>query len=213
MSWKACCAGRCRSSHRYLWIVDDLPAGANHDTLLEWSAPSSNAVTLVTHPQQAPESLGRRPSLGCPVARKKHSNLLPSAALPKTDAERSAAQEILTLLGNHALAVDVTGAAIKSRRFFTIQEATCGAPPMKTPLEFAAELADDLYPCGHAPQHRRNPPSQHHAASTRTVCVCSICPHYWRPAPIPRISNSHQCSARLCRKVELTGRIVVSSGG
>ena len=32
----------------YLWIVDDLPADANHDMLLEWSAPSSNGATLVT---------------------------------------------------------------------------------------------------------------------------------------------------------------------
>jgi tetratricopeptide (TPR) repeat protein len=132
---------------RYLWIVDDLPADADHDKLLTWSAPSVNGVTLVTTRNKRLKGSGFVHPLDV-LSPDEAFELLTSRRAPRTDTERSAAQEIPALLGNHALAVDVTGAAIEAEGYQFLYDLL--RSPQEDALEFAAELADEL-PGGHAP--------------------------------------------------------------
>ncbi len=97
---------------RYLWIVDDLPPDAARKMLVDWSRASVNGVTLVTTRSTRMEGSGFVHRLDV-LSDEEAFELLTSRRIPKTEAEHAAAQEILKLLGNHALAVDVARAAVE----------------------------------------------------------------------------------------------------
>lgn len=129
----------------YLWLVDDLPAGAKADLLHRWRAPSAQGKTLIT------SRTGGLSGNGKPIALEQLDDeaafdLLTSRRQPKTDAERAAAWEILRLLGNHALAVDVTGAAVQEMGFGPMRDLLQN--PGQDALDLVVDMADEL-PNGH----------------------------------------------------------------
>ncbi|WP_298328731.1 tetratricopeptide repeat protein, partial [Asticcacaulis sp.] len=131
----------------YLWVVDDLPAGAKAELLHRWRAPSAQGKTLVT------SRSGGLSGNGKPIALEQLDDeaafdLLTSRRQPKTDAERAAARDILRLLGNHALAVDVTGAAVQEMGFGPMLALLQN--PGQDALDLVVDLADEL-PNGHEP--------------------------------------------------------------
>jgi hypothetical protein len=77
---------------RYLWIVDDLPSDANHDTLLEWSAPSSNGATLFTTRNKRLTGSGVVYPLDV-LTQDDAFELLTSRRPPKNEIERLTAQD------------------------------------------------------------------------------------------------------------------------
>jgi tetratricopeptide (TPR) repeat protein len=132
----------------YLWVVDDLPATAGHDELLAWKAPTGNGHTLVTTRSSRLDSMGYCHSLDR-LDMEEALTLLTGRRPVRTEAERTAAGEILELLDNHALAVDVASAAVASEGYGDFLELLRN--PSEDALDFAAELAEEL-PGGHNPQ-------------------------------------------------------------
>ncbi|UEM21100.1 toll/interleukin-1 receptor domain-containing protein [Skermanella mucosa] len=132
----------------YLWIVDDLPPDAGPADLNAWRAPTDNGATLVTTRGTGLGGAGFVYRLGLLSDTEAH-DLLTKRRLPVTNAEKAAAREILALLGNHALAVDVAGAAVEMLGYENFRDRL--RDPTKDATELAAELAYDL-PTGHARQ-------------------------------------------------------------
>ncbi|UEM23985.1 toll/interleukin-1 receptor domain-containing protein [Skermanella mucosa] len=132
----------------YLWVVDDLPPGAGPADLNAWSAPTANGATLVTTRGTGLGGTGFVHRLGLLSDTEAHE-LLTGRRPPRTDAERATAREMLDLLGNHALAVDVAGAAVEMLGYAAFRDRL--RDPAEDATELAAELADDL-PTGHARQ-------------------------------------------------------------
>jgi tetratricopeptide (TPR) repeat protein len=133
---------------RYLWIVDDLPTDAGRDMLLQWSAPSADGVTLVTTRSIRMDGSGFVHRLDV-LSYNEAFELLTNRRIPKSEAEHAAAQEILTQLGNHALAVDVARAAVEQLGYVDFLNRLRN--PTKDATDFAAELVGEL-PTGHEPQ-------------------------------------------------------------
>ncbi|UEM02864.1 TIR domain-containing protein [Skermanella rosea] len=136
----------------YLWIVDDLPPDAGTADLNAWSAPTANGATLVTSRGTGPGGAGFVHRLGLLSDTEAHE-LLTTRRLPVTDVEKAAAREILALLGNHALAVDVAGAAVAMLGYQAFRDRL--RDPAKDATELAAKLAAKLagdLPTGHAQQ-------------------------------------------------------------
>ncbi|UEM04932.1 toll/interleukin-1 receptor domain-containing protein [Skermanella rosea] len=131
----------------YLWIVDDLPPNAGSADLNAWSAPTANGATLVTTRGTGLGDAGFVHRLGL-LSDTEAYELLTGRRPPRTDAKR-AAREILDLLGNHALAVDVAGAAVEMLGYAGFRDRLRN--PAEDATELAAELADDL-PTDHARQ-------------------------------------------------------------
>ncbi|UEM24876.1 tetratricopeptide repeat protein (plasmid) [Skermanella mucosa] len=132
----------------YLWIVDDLPPDAGMADLNAWRAPTDNGATLVTTRGTGLDGAGFVHRLGLLSGTEAHE-LLTSRRSARSDDERAAAREILALLGNHALAVDVAGAAVAMLGYAAFRDRL--RDPAKDATELAAELAGDL-PTGHARQ-------------------------------------------------------------
>ncbi|UEM21620.1 toll/interleukin-1 receptor domain-containing protein [Skermanella mucosa] len=132
----------------YLWIVDDLPPDAGTADLNAWSAPTANGATLVTTRGTGAGGAGFVHRLGLLSDTEAHE-LLTKRRLPVTDAEKAAAREILALLGNHALAVDVAGAAVEMLGYADFRDLL--RDPTEDATELAAEMADSL-PTGHVRQ-------------------------------------------------------------
>lgn len=129
----------------YLWLVDDLPGGAGADVLRHWLAPTGNGRTLITSRSGGWSGNGQ----AIPLEQLDDDaafELLTSRRPPRAAAEMAAAREILRLLGNHALAVDVTGAALKGVSY--VQMLGELKNPTQDALDLAAKMAKDL-PNGH----------------------------------------------------------------
>ena len=126
-----------------LWIVDDLPSGLSADELREWQGPAP-AGTLITTRSAEYEGLPNVP-IG-QLAHHEALELLTMRARPQDAAEQAAAESIVDLLGHHALAIDVAGAAL---RYQSLGEFASGLTDVsEDELQFAAELREEL-PTGH----------------------------------------------------------------
>jgi len=133
----------------FLWVVDDLPAGMDRDTLERWLAPHQLGKTLITTRTREHGSLGTLIPLNV-LEPDEAYELLTSQRRPKGAKEEDAARKLRKDLGCHALAVDVAGAALQasiSPTPFTdfINDL---ADPTEDELEFASELTGTL-PTGH----------------------------------------------------------------
>lgn len=132
----------------FLWIVDDLPAGLDLDTLETWLAPGRCGRTLITTRSRDYASVGEQLELGM-ITPEDGIELLRLHRDPVGSAERAAAQGLVEDLGCHALAIDVAGAAVRTqgvRPYAHYREAI--ADPTEDELELAANLSG-LLPTGH----------------------------------------------------------------
>ena len=122
-----------------LWIVDDLPSGLSADELRKWQGPAP-AGTLITTRSAEYEGLPNVP-IG-QLAHHEALELLTMRARPQDAAEQAAAESIVDLLGHHALAIDVAGAAL---RYQSLGEFASGLTDVsEDELQFAAELREEL---------------------------------------------------------------------
>jgi Tetratricopeptide repeat/TIR domain len=132
----------------FLWIVDDLGSGLG-DAIRAWLAPSPLGKTLVTTRSREYGAIGTSLPLGV-LSPQEAFELLCARRKPVGLDETSAAHGIAADLGYHALAVDVTGAALDKQAglvsFKQFRENL--ANPARDELDLAAELADML-PSGH----------------------------------------------------------------
>jgi len=133
---------------RYLWVVDDLPQGASAGVLVDWSAPTGNGVTLVTTRSMHLEGSGLVHRLDV-LSYDEAFELLTNRYPLKSEAEQAAVQEILSLLGNHALAIDVARAAVENLGYADFLNLL--RHPGEDATEFAGKLVGEL-PIGHEPQ-------------------------------------------------------------
>jgi hypothetical protein len=133
----------------FLWVVDDLPAGMDKDTLERWLAPQTLGKTLLTTRTQEHGSLGTLIRLDV-LEPDEAYELLTSQRRPKDAEEADAARKLLKDLGYHALAVDVAGAALQGSLSSTPFTDFINklVNPTKDALEFASELTGTL-PTGH----------------------------------------------------------------
>ena len=133
----------------FLWVVDDLPAGMDEDTLQRWIAPHPLGKTLITTRTHEYGSLGNLIRLDVLEPDEAHE-LLTSWRVPNGLEEENAAHKLLKDLGYHALAVDVAGAAIRASISPTpfIDFVNALANPTDDELEFAKDLVGVL-PMGH----------------------------------------------------------------
>ena len=133
----------------FLWVVDDLPAGMDEDTLQRWLAPHPLGKTLITTRTPEYGSLGNLIRLDVLEPDEAHE-LLTSWRVPNGSEEENAAHKLLKDLGYHALAVDVAGAAIRASISPTpfIDFVNALANPTEDELEFAKDLIGVL-PMGH----------------------------------------------------------------
>jgi tetratricopeptide (TPR) repeat protein len=133
----------------FLWVVDDLPAGMDMDTLERWLVPHPLGKTLITTRTREHDSLGTLIRLDV-LEPDEAYELLTSQRRPKGAEEEDAARNLLKDLGHHALAVDVAGAALQASISPTpFTDFTNDlADPTEDELEFASELAGTL-PTGH----------------------------------------------------------------
>lgn len=132
----------------FLWVVDDLGAGWG-EAVRAWLAPSPLGKTLVTTRSREYGAIGTSLPLGV-LTPQEAFELLCARRQPVGPEEESAAHGIAEDLGCHALAVDVTGAALSAQAglvSFVQFRANLG-DPKSDELELAAELADML-PSGH----------------------------------------------------------------
>ena len=133
-----------RQAQPFLWVVDDLPPDPGPEGLGGWQAPHPLGRTLVTTrtrrfshvtaielPQLEPDDARR-------LLTRHHSSLSP--------AETVTADAICTLLGCHALAVDVTAALVKRRGLTQVLDNL--QQPGRDALALAAQL-DEALPNGH----------------------------------------------------------------
>ena len=138
-----------RRGEPFLWVVDDLPAGMDMDTLERWLAPQTLGKTLITTRTREHGSLGTLIRLDV-LEPDEAYELLTSQRRPKGAEEEDAAHNLLKALGYHALAVDVAGAALHASISPTpFTDFTNDlADPTEDALEFASELTGTL-PTGH----------------------------------------------------------------
>lgn len=133
----------------FLWIVDDIPSGMDVENLERWLAPHPQGKTLITTRTKEYNSLGHLILLDI-LTPDEAWELLTSWRKPAGEEEEDAARQLIEDLGRHALALDVTGAALhaseglQSFAKFRIDLAS----PTKDELELAAELKGVL-PNGH----------------------------------------------------------------
>ena len=138
-----------RRGEAFLWVVDDLPAGMDRETLERWLAPHPLGKTLITTRTREHGSLGTLIRLDV-LEPDEAYELLTSQRRPKGAEEEDAARNLLKDLGYHALAVDVAGAALHASISSTpfIDFTNDLADPTEDELEFASELTGTL-PTGH----------------------------------------------------------------
>ena len=146
-----------RADQPCLWVVDDLPKGLNAQQIRTLVAPHPLACTLFTTRSQAYGALAVAVDLDV-LAPQDAYQLLTTRRPATTEDEHRAAEGIVEVLGRHALAVDVAGAAL------AIQQGLVSytdflinlAEPDQDELELIVELADAL-------------PNGHEASITRTL--------------------------------------------
>ena len=133
----------------FLWVVDDMPSGMDVETLDRWLAPHPLGKTLITTRTKEYNSLGHLIPLDV-LAPDEAWELLTSWRKPAGKEEEVAARQLIEDLGFHALALDVTGAALHAseglQSFAEFRKDL--ASPTQDELELAAELKGVL-PNGH----------------------------------------------------------------
>lgn len=144
-----------RRARPFLWVVDDLPAKLDAVEFRKWLAPSPIGKTIITTKSREYEALSRTIDVGGLEPDDAYA-LLTSRRAPIGQAEIESARGIVTLLGHHPLALDVSGAALATgsglQSFWDYQEGL--SSPGTDELEFASELAGAL-PTGHEPSIAR----------------------------------------------------------
>jgi TIR domain/Tetratricopeptide repeat/NB-ARC domain len=138
-----------RKGQRGLWVVDDVPGGLANDVLRSWFAPHPVLKTLFTTRSREYGASATEIALGVLPEEDAYA-LLTSGVRPNGAAEESAARAAVEVLGAHALALDVAGAALVSYEGPTpfqdfVRELNLAD---QDALELAADLADAL-PNGH----------------------------------------------------------------
>lgn len=132
-----------------LWVVDGVPASLDLLELRQWFEPHPLAKTLLTTRSQDYGALGGFVDLGG-LDIEEGYELLTKQRKPVGRDEEEAARGLVEDLGGHALALDVTGAALHASiglQSFAEYRAAL-ADPTEDQLELAAELTDAL-PNGH----------------------------------------------------------------
>lgn len=134
-----------RAQLTYLWLVDDLPGDLDEPARRQWFAPNGFGKTLITTRSRRYGATGGVIELGV-LEPEPSYQLLTAQRPPRGDDEASAAREIVSELGQHALALDVAGGAVAqvSYREFLAQIRTSDADVLAS----AAELGPEL-PNGH----------------------------------------------------------------
>ena len=132
-----------------LWVVDDVPGGLNATALRRWFAPHTSARTLITTRSREYGSLAKSLDLSVLHADESYE-LITCRRSPIGQGEKEEARLLAADLGHHALALDVTSAALVSygnaQPYRTFRDELASID--KDILELAAELADVL-PNGH----------------------------------------------------------------
>ncbi|MBF0394880.1 MAG: tetratricopeptide repeat protein, partial [Alphaproteobacteria bacterium] len=123
----------------YLWVVDDLPPGAEVAVLRQWIAPTPNGRSLITTRGATLDGTGTIVPLGV-LEPDEALQLLAKHKRPDGPREKAFAAEIVTLLGAHALAVDVAGAAVRKMGYAAFLDA------LRDPDDDALDLAKELAP-------------------------------------------------------------------
>jgi len=125
----------------FLWVVDDIPSGMDVETLERWLAPHPLGKTLITTRTKEYNSLGHLIPLDV-LTPDEAWELLTSWRKPVGEEEEVAARQLIKDLGFHALALDVTGAALHAsegiQSFAEFRKEL--ASPTRDELELAAEL-------------------------------------------------------------------------
>jgi len=133
----------------FLWVVDDIPSGMDVESLGRWLAPHPLGKTLITTRTREYNSLGHLIPLDV-LTSDEAWELLTSWRKPAGEEEEDAARQLIEDLGRHALALDVTGAALHAseglQSFAEFRKEL--ANPTHDELELAAELKGVL-PNGH----------------------------------------------------------------
>lgn len=127
-----------------LWIVDDVPQGINSEALRKWFAPCQNTKTLMTT-RSTEYAVAVSIELDV-LAPEDAYTLLTSKRNPKNSSEETIAQQIVKMLGFHALAVDVASSALTYLSYSELLSIL--VKPDKDGLEFASSLSEQL-PNGH----------------------------------------------------------------
>jgi hypothetical protein len=132
-----------------LWIVDDLPPGLNSDEVRRWFAPHPLAKTLLTTRSRDYDAIAEEVDPGN-LSPTEGLQLLCARRRPDGEAEERAAEEIVADLGGHALALDITGAALAhgAGLLTFVQFRDRLRAPDADELELAGELIGAL-PTGH----------------------------------------------------------------
>ena len=135
----------------FLWVVDDLPAGMDEDTLQRWLAPHPLGKTLITTRTREHDALGELISLGV-LEPEEAYKLLTSRRRPKGTDEEAAAYGLVKDLGCHALALDVAGAALRAyagiQSFVEFRKNLSSSSSDRDVLELAKDFTGIL-PNGH----------------------------------------------------------------
>ncbi|PXF61671.1 MAG: hypothetical protein C4B59_02085 [Candidatus Methanogaster sp.] len=97
----------------FLWVVDDLPAGMDEDTLQRWLAPHPLGKTLITTRTREHDASGKPIGLGV-LEPEEAYELLTSWRRPRGTDEETAAHGLAKDLGYHTLALNVAGAALRA---------------------------------------------------------------------------------------------------
>lgn len=134
----------------FLWVVDDVPSGLGHDSLVGWLAPHPLGRTLVTTRSREYGALGVVVALGVldPDAAYELLTHAPGRRAPIGEGEELAARAIVERLGGHALAVDVAAALLRLQSYADVLAEL--NDPTRDALELARDLAGVL-PNGHEP--------------------------------------------------------------
>jgi hypothetical protein len=140
-----------------LWVIDDLPNGLDAQQVRHWLAPHALASTLITTRSRAYGALAAAIDLDVLDTRDAHE-LLTTRRPSTSEAEAQAVHAIIEALGGHALAVDVTGAALANQRGLVsyVDFLHSLSVPDEDELELITDLADAL-------------PNGHEASITRTL--------------------------------------------
>ena len=138
-----------RRRQPFLWIVDDLPPGLSSQQLEAWCAPGRHGRTLLTTRSREYHRISKQIDLGV-LSPEEGYELLVAYRVPDSAEDERAARELVEDLGAHALALDVTGAALRAERGVRsfAQYRAALANRSHDELAIAARLADQL-PNGH----------------------------------------------------------------
>ena len=128
---------------RFLWVVDDMPHDPGPDGLGGWQAPHPLGCTLFT---TRTRRFAHISTIELPQLDADDAIRLLTRQRPLLPADRTTAGVICSLLGHHALAVDVTAALVDRRGLAAVQDALQN--PSRDALGLAA-LLDEALPNGH----------------------------------------------------------------